>query len=440
MDNYRNMNRRGTRTTVNADPRLMLEDLNTVFQTLDPNATPLHSLGDIVGRGTPPKAKKVSVAQYNSFDNFDYCSAVTIGSGNDVRFAHLTIDQSSRPDVRNLGMYYYPQDKFYIVATGQTVEVFMTPDASWPMPDGSDYTMGTTTLTGNTTTRTATGTVLVRNIERAPIKPFTASDIVFLGRTIREGQQYGTNSTMRDLVYDLNYVEHKEKTFEMTDDQMKFANRLTGVMPDWTFQQQQAFKEFKLEVEYNGLMSERAYDDTIANYPAHHMRGLISSLQTNVSYYNPFTTTDFENMFMNFAFNQGFRYQGPSGLKKVAICGGMFLMNFNKAFAKYRQTMGISPAQIGSTVGFNISQFELPGGLSLSLARSEALRQNTPLENWCFIIDPALMKWRIAKDYTSKIWSLDNERIQHLMVEWQGTISWEVEQAHALLRTPGTLI
>lgn len=436
-NNYRNLNRPGTRSTVNADPRLMLEDLNTTFQTLDPNATPLHTLSDIIGKGAPPKALKVQTMQYNSFDNYDFCSAATIGTNNDTRFASMTIDQSTRPDVANY-MYYYPQDKFYIVATGQTVEVVITPVASIPLANGTEFAMQTTTLTGSTTTRSTAGTVVVRNIEAQPILPFTTSDIIYLGRTIREGQAIQAQSTMRDLVYDMNYVEHKEKVFAMTDDQKDFANMRSGVLPDWTFQQREMFKEFKIEVEYNALFSERAFDDAVPNNPTRHMRGLVNAIKTNVGFYNPYATTDFEKMFNNFLWEQGFRYKGPSGMNKVAICGGMFLKNFNEAFAKYRQTMGISDKQIGTTVGFDINKYVLPGGMSISLHRSEALRQNTPLENWCFIIDPALMKWRVAKDYASRMYNLANEREQKIMVEWQGTVSWELEQAHALLRTPGT--
>jgi hypothetical protein len=45
------------------------------------------------------------------------------------------------------------------------------------------------------------------------------------------------------------------------------------------------------------------------------------------------------------------------------------------------------------------------------------------------------MKARTVLDYTSRYYQLANERVSKVMVEWQGTIAWELEQQHALLRT-----
>lgn len=431
MPQYRNLNRPGPRSSITQDPKNILEDIDYQIRTLDPNATPLQSLGGLIGRGPKPQSHKIQVMQYHSFDNFDFCSAVSLGTGAESRFANLTLDQISRPDVNNV-MYYYPQDKLYIVETGQTVEVVMNPYDSITVGSGK-FAFPNATLTGNSTTRSLEGTVVVRNIEPAPIAPFTTSDIISLGRTIYESQNIEAISKQRDYIYDCNFVEHKEAVLVMTEDQKKWLKQKAGP-PDWTFQQKEMMKEFKLDVEYNAIFSEREVDMSVPIRPKRHMRGLINSIRTNVAYFNPQQITDFEAMFSNFLYQQAFRYN-PNGFNKMGICGGRFLYDFNLAFKDYRRTSDIGPGKIGKEVGLDLNTYLLPGGQKVSLTRSEVLRMNTALENWCFVIDPALMEWRIVKDYESRYYQAPNERDEKIMVEWQGTIAWHLEQAHALLRT-----
>jgi hypothetical protein len=432
-NNYQNMNRPGVATSTSTDPHLLLEDLDKTIRELEPNATPIQSLANYMGRGAVPTSNKIQVMQYHQFDNYDYCSAITLGTGADTRFANMTIDQLSRPDTNNV-MYYQPQDKFYIQKTGQVVEVVVTPRASISLGDGTFWEFPNDTLTGNSTTRSSNGTVVVRNIEPYPILSFTASDIIYLGRTIYEGQPIEAESQQRSFVYDYNYVEHKEKVFQMTDDQKNWIkNRLD--LPLWDWNQKQMMKEFKVEIDYSYLFDERAYDDAVAGQPKTHMRGLLHSIKTNVAYYNPDSTNDFEKMFSNFLFEQGFRYNDAGKKNKLCICGGRFLYNFNMAFKDYRHTAGVAPSQIGTTAGLNMDTYMLPGGFTVTMMRSEALRQNTNHENWAFIINPDFMKARTVLDYTSRYYQLANERVSKVMVEWQGTIAWELEQQHALLRT-----
>lgn len=431
MNNYKNLNRPGTRTSTSINPMEILEDIDQKIRRLDPNATPLQTLGNIIGRGPKPKNVKVKVKAYHGYDNFDYCSSVKLGTGNYARFALLRLDQISRPTVKD-SMYYYPQDTMFIVETGQKVEVVMNPVTSIKI-NGGYFSMPDNSLTEGTVSTTADGTVLVRAVTPEPIKPFTQSWVITMGRTIYESQNIEAVSKQRDFVYDCNFVEHKEAVFSMTEDQKNWI-KTKGTVPDWTFQQEETMKELKIDVEYNAIFSERHIDFTERGRPKPHMMGLFHAIKTNVSAYDPMSVVDFEAMFSNFLYQQAFRYN-PNGFNKMGICGGRFLYNFNIAFREYRRTDSVGANKIGKDVGLDLNTYVLPGQHKVTLTRNEVLRMDTPLENWCFVIDPSLMEWRIVKDYESRYYQADYERDEKIMIEWQGTIAFHLEQAHALLRT-----
>jgi len=166
------------------------------------------------------------------------------------------------------------------------------------------------------------------------------------------------------------------------------------------------------------------------------MRGLYNAIRTNVSAYDPTNVTDFEYMFSNFLYEQAFRYN-PNGYKKLGLAGGRFLFDFNNAFREYRRTSTIDG--VGKQIGLDLETYYLPGQHRVNLVRTEALRQNTALEYWCFVIDPSLMKQRNVKDYESRYYQNNDERDIKIMVEWQGTIAWHLEQAHSLLKTHITI-
>jgi len=216
----------------------------------------------------------------------------------------------------------------------------------------------------------------------------------------------------------------------MTEDQVHLVQTV-GKIPDWNFQQKAMMREFKVDVDYNALFSERSIDFTIKDQPKRHMRGLKHDIKTNVSYYDPTATTDFELMMNNFAYEQAFRYN-PNGEKtKLGLAGGRLLVDFNMNFRQYRRTSRLD--DVGKKIGLDIQSFYIPGGFTINMVKSEALKGK--MENWLFLIDPKLMEWRIKKDYNTRNYKLDNERIEKIMIEWQGSIAWHVEQAHALLRT-----
>ena len=57
------------------------------------------------------------------------------------------------------------------------------------------------------------------------------------------------------------------------------------------------------------------------------------------------------------------------------------------------------------------------------------------MEHWCFVIDPKEMDLRIVKNFNTRLYANNDERLAKLAVEWQGTISWHREESMALLRT-----
>ena len=433
MGKFDHRGRPALRTSTSIDPKNVLEDIDTRIRTLDPNATPFLSLTSKISKGKTPTSHKIQVVEYHNRDQMDFCSSLTIGGGNYARFASMVLDQPSRPTMGNI-MYYYVQDKFFIAATGQTVEVIFTPTAAIQI-SGSDFTMtaGNGLMAAGITNRSVDGSVIVRNIEPHPIIPFTTSDVVFLGRTIYESQNIEAMSRQRDLIWDCNFVEHKEAVFNMTEDQKKIVVTRAGI-PDWNFQQNETFKEFKQDVEMTLWWGEREVDLTEPSRPKRHMRGMHNSIRTNVSVYNPMTTFDYEELVDNFLYDQAFRFN-PNGKNKFCFAGGRFLSNFNKAYREYRRTTSLDPKSIGKNVGLDIDTYSIPGGFKIAILRNEILRQNTSLENWCYVIDPATLELRIVKDFNSRMYNLDNERLLKTMIEWQGTMAHHTEQANALLRT-----
>lgn len=428
---YNNLNRPGLRSSITVDPTIVVEDLDSRVRRLEPEATPMLTLSNEIGRGPAPKSHKIKVMQYHAHDNLDYCSSVTLSSSvntNYSRFALMTLDQASRPLVSD-EMYYYPQDKFFIVSTGQVVEVVMTPDATVQV-NGSDFTVPAV-ISGNTTTRTSADTVLVRNVEPYPIKTFTASDVVFLGRTIEESQDIEATPHQRDFVFDCNFVEHKEKVLIFTEDQKNLV-MTKGQTPDWTFQQKEMLSEFKKEVESNFYWSERQMEARTSRRPIRHMRGLFNTIRTNVMYYDPATVTDFEQLLANFMHEQAFRYNPGARYEKLGLAGSRVLFNFNMAFREYRRTSGLD--NLGKKVGLDIDTYSF-GPYRLGMVRNEALRQNTNMEDWMFVIDPSLAELRVKKNFTGGFYANNNERDIKYYNEWQGTIAWHLEQAHSLIRT-----
>ena len=428
---YRNSTRPGITSSTSINPKQIMEDISDDIRVLDPESTPILSFGELFSTGAAPKSHKVQTVQQHSFDHFDFASNCVLGTGGFERFGRITLTQPSRPDVAGI-MFYQPQDMLFIVATGQHVEVVMNPTTQMAMSlDGTNRLQLPTTLTGNTATTSAANTVVVRTVSpNIPLLPIPArgSDVIYMGRTIYESQRMEATPHRSDFLYDCNFVEHKDASVVMTEDQAKWVKTL-GKKPEFNRLQEEEVKIFKKSIEYDFVFGERSVDMSMPDRPRRTMRGLYNAIQSNVTVYNPQSVTDFRKMFMNFCLNSGFKYN-PNGKQKVLYCGQQFLTNFNEAFIQYIRTNGKD-----KSFGLQMNAYDLPDGTTVKLTTSEILRSGTPLENWCFVIDPKEAEHKIVKNFNTRMYANNNERDVKLAIEWQGTIAWHREQSHALLRT-----
>ena len=441
MSNLSNTFRNNSRTTsvprstVTQSPRNIKQDLAKTIRELDPVGTPFLTLMNYIGKGERPMNMKVEVAQYHKFDPFDEVTAVTMGLSGDseLRFARITPAQLSRPEINSI--FYQTQDKLYIKETGQMVEVVMTPTASYHLGNNNFISLSTN-VTGNTTTRSQEGTIVVRNIEQAPLKTIPlAATLTYTSRTIYESQKIEALPTQTDYIYDYNFVEHKEAVIQFTEDQYRYMQTEQGG-PDFNLQQRDAISRLKQGVEYACLMGERAINFDVPGRPTRHMRGFLNAVKTNKAYYNPATTQDYEELVINFLYEQAYRYQGTgqSMRDKVGLCGGKFGIDFAKAFKDYRRTSDLNPGKIGKETGLDIDTYSFQGR-KLLMQETQLLRQNTDYENWLMVLAPEYSKLRTLKDFDSRFYELDDERDVKFMIEWKGTVCWELEHMHALLRT-----
>jgi hypothetical protein len=429
---YNNITRPGIRTSSTINPRRLVEDVDMKIRRLKADATPFLTLMSYLKRGPKPLSWKVQQMEYHENTNRDYISSVTMGASVDAanysRYALIKLDSPDRPEVPS-DQYYYPQDKFYIAKTDDVVEVVCTPYASIPISTTSTATFAAA-LTGSTTTATAAGYILVRNIKTAPLKPFSSSDVLLLGRNIYESQKIEAQPRQRDVIFDANFVEHKECVVQITQDQKEWI-KTKGVLSDWDFLQEEAISDFKRDIENNIWFGERSVDMTVPGRPKHNMRGFYNSIKTNMAYYNPDAVTNFEELIQNFCMNQAFRYN-PNGDSKIAFCGMQFLVNFNNTFREYRQLQNETKI---SEMGLNVNSYVLPGGFKLKLIRNEMLAQDTDMTHWCFVVDPVEAEMRIVDDMKQKFYQNNDERDVKLMIEWKGTVAWHLEQSNAILRT-----
>lgn len=423
---YKNLSRPGVRTTQTVNPQAVKRDIDELVRILDPESTPMLTIADYMGKGKAPKSKKMEVMQMNTFDPWDETTSTVIGTGAESRYMRITPLQKSRPTTNN-SMYYYPQDQIYVSKTGQNLVVVMTPDACY-QKSGADVPL-TTGLTGNTTTRSAAGTIVVMNQDPSPIIDFQTSDFVFQGRTIWESQPVGGISRQQDVLFDVNYVEHKECILTMTDDQIRY-NDMYGTIKDFNMQQKLTLSDFKKAIHYQLVFGERNWDLIEPNRPTIRTRGVVSSIKTNVMLYDPFQTDDFETLVSTFMDEQAFRHN-PNGRKKIAYCGQKFLSNFSKSFKEYRRS---DLSDYKPTPGLQVESYRWNGN-SLSLIRDETFRQGTPHENWCMVVDPLESELCVALDFVHRDVTLANQRDKTWMWEWEGGIKHHREESSALLRT-----
>lgn len=446
INHYNNIMSPGTISTTSINPRLIEEDIDYQIRTLSPESTPLLSLAYQFGMGKPPTSHKIEVVQYDEMDHYDYTTSIQLGatlvSGDAYeRYALVKLEQPSRPTTQSVDLYQ-PQEKLYIEAVDQTVEIVMTARASTKLGKDAFFncpdTLAGTGATGAHVSTCAPGYVLVRNIEPFAMRKADRSAVIYLGYHMYESQDIESEPRQRDVYFDCNFVEHQEAVVKVTQDQLDLQQTKNNLV-SFNWEQIETMKEFKKTIDYNALFGKRAVNYDQYNRPKYSMGGLLDVIKTNVTYYNPHSTEDFERLVLTFMTEQGFRYN-PNGNTKWAFCGRNFLTNFNLAFRDFRTTNSIAPAGIGGAAGMNISSYTIPGGFTINLIYSDFLRQEYDPGDWMFLVDLAEVQWRVKRDFNSKLY-IDptkvntNKREFQFMIEWQGSIAWHRQQSHALLRT-----
>lgn len=435
---WNNLNRPGVISTSSTDPRQIEQDIDMMVRELEPEATPLLSLANYIGTGSKPTNFKIETCQYHAFDYLDVFNSGVVGGAGEERFIRVTPAQISRPITGVTSMYYNVQDKFVVLDTGQVLEVVMTDTAAFPTgtsPYGSisDFTLSAGLVNnGVSTNRTKFGEIILRNVAPEPIIPFNSAQVHYLGRSIYESQNIEAIPAQRSWIYDCNFVEHKEKVIQITEDQKEWI-KTKMTTPIWTTNEKLAMKEFKKDIENTIWYGVRGVDATNRDRLKRSMMGLIQSIRDNVSYYNPDAIDEvaFERLFSDFLFTQAFKHN-PNGNKKIAFCGAKFIYKFNLAFAQYRRTSSVGTIKDGP--GFDIKTYDLPGGFTVSLIRNDLFRIGTPMEYACVVIDPKEIQLRLVKDFSSKIYGLGTQRDINLMMEWKGTMAFHRTQAFAMLK------
>lgn len=427
-------------STMMSDPRARFPDLDKEIRKLLPTATPMQFLTEKFSRRGPrPKSYIVEYKKMRTYDSLNFASDYSLGTGQYTRYAAIDISNTdvTRPD----GPIFAPQDVVKIVDTMQSAEVVMTETGSLiesgvalQLPAALAGVVGTGLVSA-----CKPGRIIVRNVEPAAMRAASSTTGVYnLGRTLYESQDIGGPSQFGYAIYDANYVEHKEKIISCTEDEYSLIEYEDKTQ---TFVERKAemLRVFKEEVEHTLFFGTRS-----VNYSEiqggtrrgkYYMGGLLDTIETNITLYNPNTTTNFEHMIQNWMIQQVFRHN-PNGYRRVIHAGVNALRDFQREFEEIRR-ISLSNGKEGPMLnGLRIDQYDYLN-FTINMVRNDILRPNTPLQHWMIAIDPDEPISRIVKNYETKDPTLPNQRRKALMVEWQGTMQWNREELYSVLRTAG---
>lgn len=423
--------RPGIRTTQTVNPQDLKQVVDGVVSNIAPRKTQLYSLLDmgLKRAAPPPNTRKVQTISFNQYDSLDFVDAVTLGlaGNNETRFARLAVQQ--RGALQTASMFYQPGERLAL-DNGQSVEVVMTPNAILP-----ELTSLTTALTGNTTTRSAAGTIVVRNVEPTAIR--TGINTFYqTGFPVYEGAPVQAQGIQGDVVYDLNYIEEIEGTFGFTEQELEYVSKnLHGIKNDRDWTQKINVERMKQHVENQITFGVRQVDYTYQpNLPKYHMGGLFYYLRDNVMLYNPDTTTNYEDLIESWMEEHVF--DQDSQTTKVVGVGRKLWRQFQKEFRNFRRIdMGKGNAGLKpGALTFDTYDF---AGQTIKLMPFNLFRAGTRYENWAFAIDPAAIELIEKKKFTVEPIPKDKRtmRIEEFLIQWAGTIRVNNPRTHALLRT-----
>lgn len=424
--------RLGIRTTQTVNPQDVLPDVDEILRRADPTLSQLETILDHLPSGKPPKAKRIDVRQYMSFDPLDRVTGVAVGTAgnNEQRFARLAVAQRSLLATTPQNMIYQPGDKI-VLDSGQVCEVVATPVAQLQgLPQLSAALTGTT-VGGNP----PPGEIIVRVVQPVAFNPnWTGGWLQFIGHTIYEGEPVQSLPWQRDVIYDYNYVEHIERVMECTEDETEFIT-LRGSAKDMQFQREETLYEIKQDVELLYMFGRRSYDMTIPNQPKLHMGGVLDFISSgNVMVYNPNAPNlNFEQLIRTWMTNQLFRVC-PNGMRKTVFIGERLSDAFMQVFDSLRRIQADKQA-VKNVGGVTISTYEFNGRI-IDLVTYRHFRVETPWSWWAVGLNLPALETRIKKKYQIRDATLPNERVIRYAVEWQGSLAVHLRDSHALLRTP----
>lgn len=423
--------RLGLRTTQTVNPQDILPDIDEVLRRADPTLSQLETILDHLPSGKPPKAKRVDVRQYMSFDPLDQVIAVVPGTAanNEQRFARLTMAQRSLIATTATNMIYQPGDKL-VLDSGQVVEVVATPTLVLSgLPNLSAALVGA--ATGQ---NPPPGDIIVRCVQPVPFNAsWTGGWAQFLGHTLYEGEPVQQYPWQRDVIYDFNYVETIERVMECTEDETEFIT-LRGSAKDMQFQREEMLHEIKQDVELLYMFGRRSFDMTVPAQPKLHMGGVLDFVRTNVSVYNPNAPNiNFEQLIRTWMTNQVFRVC-PNGMRKMVFVGERLSDAFMATFDSLRRVDAGKQA-IKNVGGVSVTSYEF-NGRTIDLVTYRHFRIQTPWSWWALALNIPSLETRIKKKYVVRDATLPTQRVYRYAVEWQGTLACHLEETHALLRTP----
>lgn len=422
--------RRGLRTTQTVNPDNVVPDIDEILYRAEPTKSQLSNILDQLPGGKEPKSKKIQVRLYNSFDALDEITSITLGlsANSESHYARFTMAQRSVRATTD-DMFYQPGNTLAL-DNGQQVMVVMTPSRylASALPGG----VLTTALTGNTTTATAPGDIVVRNVDGTPIRAGNIQWVQFMGHPIYEGEPVQQQSIQRDVYFDANYVEHLERVMECTEDETKYI-KTYGSVQDMQFQKEETLQEIKQDVELKYMFGTRNMLQDIKNQPKHFMGGILYFIRTNVMVYNPATVTDWENTIQDWMVQHVFR-NTPNGMEKTVFCGEIAHLNFMRAFSSYRKIEMTASKKMQAS-GLDVSTYKL-GARTINLVDYRHFRLGTKWQDWMVALDLPELETRIKTNFTIRPATLPTERVVRYAVDWEGSLACHREQSHAVLRTP----
>jgi hypothetical protein len=290
---YKNRISSGIQTSITGDPRMQAIDLSDRIYKQSYSNFPFLTIYNKARRGAKPKGFKCEFMTEYETPVTDVFKDPVWGSAtgaNYARFARFTPEQAWRDGNIKSNCIYYPGDMFSIQQSDQTVMVICTPDANRKHENGSDYLVPAA-VSGVSTTKSLPGTIVVMNVSTEPLRHFTVSDVNMHGKGFSETESYNGMTRTNQVVYDCNYVQGLDAFFECSKDEWDWIQKTNSFAKVET-QMASTIDDFKKKVENALMFSNRSWTVTDDGSALRTMNGVIPSIKTNISFWNPASITN----------------------------------------------------------------------------------------------------------------------------------------------------